>query len=98
MLDDALSAVDTETEARIQRALTAWMRGRTTFVIAQRLLSLKHADLIVVLEDGRIVERGDHSVLVGAGGTYQRVYELQLREQEEAAGAASGRAAKEVAR
>jgi ATP-binding cassette subfamily B protein len=85
VLDDALNAVDTETEARIQRSLTAWMRGRTTFVIAQRLLSLKHADQVIVLDDGRIVERGSHDELVRAGGRYQRVYELQLREQEEAA-------------
>jgi len=93
VLDDALNAVDTETEARIQRALTAWMRGRTTFVIAQRLLSLKHADQVIVLDDGRIVERGSHEELVRAGGRYQRVYELQLREQEEAAGLAASEVA-----
>ncbi len=88
VLDDALSAVDTETESRIQEALVEWMRGRTTFVIAQRLLSLQHADLVVVLDEGRIVERGSHDELVQAGGRYQRVYELQLQEQVEASDAA----------
>ncbi len=85
ILDDAMSAVDTETEHEIQTALRVVMRGRTTFVIAHRLLSLKHADQILVIESGRIVERGTHDELVAGGGLYSRIYELQLREQETAA-------------
>ncbi len=93
ILDDATSAVDTETEHQIQEALQALMRGRTTFVIAQRLLTLKRADLILVLEGGRIVERGDHAGLLAAGGLYARIYELQLRDQEHLAGLAAGEGA-----
>jgi ABC-type multidrug transport system fused ATPase/permease subunit len=59
------------------------MEGRTTFVIAQRLSTLKHADEIVVLDHGRIVERGRHDVLLHNRGLYARIYDLQLRDQEE---------------
>jgi len=82
ILDDALSAVDTETEHQIRAALAELMRGRTTFIIAQRLLTLKSADLVLVMDGGRIVERGRHEALVAAGGLYARIYELQLRDQE----------------
>lgn len=85
ILDDATSAVDTETEHLIREAMDALMRGRTTIVIAHRLLTLKHADEIIVLDDGRIEERGTHHELVTAGGLYQRIYELQLRDQEDEA-------------
>jgi ATP-binding cassette subfamily B protein len=85
ILDDAMSAVDTHTEHEIREALSALMKGRTTFIIAQRLLTLKQADQILVLEDGRIVERGRHAALVAAGGLYARIYELQLKDQEAAA-------------
>jgi ATP-binding cassette subfamily B protein len=86
ILDDATSSVDPETEHLIQAALSDLMRGRTTFVIAQRLTTLRGADMIVVMEHGRIVERGRHDDLVAAGGLYARMYELQLRPQEELAG------------
>lgn len=82
ILDDAMSAVDTETEHQIREALTELMRGRTTFIIAQRLLTLKSADLVLVMDEGRIVERGSHAELVEAGGLYARIYDLQLRDQE----------------
>jgi len=82
VLDDATSAVDTETEHEIQAALGELMRGRTTFVIAQRLLTLKRADVVLVMDDGAIVERGTHDELVAAGGLYGRIYDLQLRDQE----------------
>ncbi len=82
ILDDATSSVDTETEFLIQGALTELMLGRTTFVIAQRLLTLRNADQILVMDEGRIVERGEHAELVAAGGLYARIYELQLRDQE----------------
>ena len=72
-----------ETEYLIQQALTELMAGRTTFVIAQRLRTLKQADTILVLEDGRIVQRGTHDELVAQPGLYRRIYDLQLRDQED---------------
>jgi len=83
ILDDSTSSVDTETEHLIQQALTVLMRGRTTFVIAQRLLTLKSADQILVLERGAIVQRGRHAELLAQGGLYRQIYDLQLRDQEE---------------
>ena len=83
ILDDATSSVDMETEFLIQQALAELMAGRTTFVIAQRLRTLKQADTILVLEDGRIVQRGTHDELVAQPGLYRRIYDLQLRDQEE---------------
>ncbi len=83
MLDDATSSVDMETEYLIQEALDAVMRGRTTFVVASRLRTIKRADQILVLEHGRIIERGTHASLLALGGTYAHLYDLQLREQEE---------------
>lgn len=82
ILDDATSSVDTQTERRLQEALQHRMRGRTTFVIAQRIASVRHADLILVLEDGRIVERGAHHDLVERGGRYRQIYDLQLQGQD----------------
>ncbi len=82
ILDDSTSSVDTETEHLIQGALTGLMKGRTTFVIAQRLLTLKHADCILVLNDGCIAERGDHETLLAANGLYRQIYDLQLKDQE----------------
>lgn len=89
VLDDALSAVDTETEHLIQQALDELMHGRTTFIIAQRLLTLKGADQILVIDDGRIVERGTHEELLELGGLYWEMYDLQLRDQEEVAALAA---------
>jgi len=83
VLDDATSSVDMETEYLIQRALDVVMRGRTTFVVASRLRTVKSADQILVLEHGRVVERGTHATLLARGGAYARLYDLQLREQEE---------------
>ena len=83
ILDDSTSSVDTETEHLIQEALVGLMKGRTTFVIAQRLLTLKHADCILVLSDGRIAERGDHETLLATNGLYRQIYDLQLKDQEE---------------
>jgi ATP-binding cassette subfamily B multidrug efflux pump len=83
ILDDSTSSVDTETEYLIQQALNELMVGRTTFVIAQRLLTLKNADQILVLDDGAIVERGHHDELLLQDGLYRHLYDLQLKDQEE---------------
>ena len=86
ILDDSTSSVDTETEYLIQQALRELMKGRTTFVIAQRLQTVKDAQQIFVLDKGRIVERGTHFQLLREGKIYRQIYELQLRAQEEALG------------
>ncbi len=83
ILDDSTSSVDTETEYLIQQALQTLMEGRTTFVIAQRLLTLKNADQILVLDHGRVVERGTHDQLLQHEGLYKQIYDLQLKDQEE---------------
>ena len=83
VLDDSTSSVDMETEYLIQQALDAVMRGRTTFVVASRLRTIKSADQILVLDHGRIVERGTHETLLPLGGLYTQLYDVQLREQEE---------------
>jgi ATP-binding cassette subfamily B protein len=83
LLDDSTSSVDTETEYQIQQALTGLMEERTTFVIAHRLLTLKGADQILVLDHGSIIERGTHVELLDANGAYRELYDLQLRSQEE---------------
>ncbi len=84
IFDDSTSSVDMETEYLIQQALAELMRGRTTFVIAQRLRTVKSADAILVLDRGVVVERGTHDQLIHASGLYQKIYELELRDQEEA--------------
>jgi ATP-binding cassette subfamily B protein len=82
ILDDSTSSVDTETERMIQRALNDLMEGRTTFVIAQRLSTVRRADMILVMDQGRIVERGTHNELLAQEGLYREIYDLQLRAQE----------------
>jgi ATP-binding cassette subfamily B protein len=86
ILDDSTSSVDTETEFLIQQALRELMKGRTTFVIAQRLQTVKDAQQIFVLDKGKIVERGTHVQLLRDSKIYRQIYELQLRAQEEAQG------------
>lgn len=83
ILDDSTSSVDTQTEYLIQQALAELMRGRTTFVIAQRLSTVKRADQILVLDHGRIVQRGTHDSLLEEGGLYKEIYDLQLKDQEQ---------------
>jgi ATP-binding cassette, subfamily B, multidrug efflux pump len=84
VFDDSTSSVDMETEYLIQQALNQLMEGRTTFVIAQRLRTVKHADQILVLKDGEIVERGRHDDLLALNGLYRQIYDVELRDQEEA--------------
>ena len=83
ILDDSTSSVDVETERQIHRAMVEVMKGRTTFVIAHRLSTVREADQILVLDKGVIAERGTHEELIRQGGIYQSIYELQLRPQEE---------------
>lgn len=78
ILDEATSSVDTRTEARIQRAMDDLMRGRTSFVIAHRLSTIKNADLILVLDEGDIVEQGSHDELLARGGFYADLYNSQF--------------------
>ena len=85
ILDEATSALDTESERHIQAALDSVMRGRSTLVIAHRLSTIERADVILVMEQGRIVERGGHAELLSRNGHYARLHTLQFREANEAA-------------
>jgi ATP-binding cassette subfamily B protein len=79
ILDEATSSVDAMTEARIQRALATLVKGRTSFVVAHRLSTIRHADLVLVLDHGKIVERGTHRQLLAANGTYAELYRQFVR-------------------
>ncbi|PYS21000.1 MAG: hypothetical protein DMF72_18840 [Acidobacteria bacterium] len=83
ILDEATSALDAESEQLVQRAIANLIKDRTTIVIAHRLSTVRRADLIVVVEAGRIIEQGTHSELLARGGQYQRLYELQFADEEE---------------
>ncbi|RPI67161.1 MAG: ABC transporter ATP-binding protein [Ignavibacteriae bacterium] len=82
ILDDALSAVDTDTESRILTGLAEVMKGRTTIIISHRISALRSCDNIVVMQDGKIIEEGDHAELIAMDGKYADTYERQLLEQE----------------
>ena len=84
ILDDATSSVDTETERRIQEALRRRAGGRTTFVVSQRISSVEHADEILVVDDGRVADRGTHAELLSRPGFYRDLFDLQVRQAEEA--------------
>ena len=79
LLDEATSSLDTESESFIQESLAELLAGRTTLVIAHRLSTIQRADLILVIEDGEVVERGRHGDLMAQEGRYHRLYTLQAR-------------------
>jgi ATP-binding cassette subfamily B protein len=83
VLDEATSSVDTRTEIAIQQALLGLMKGRTSFVIAHRLSTIRNADLVLVINDGQIIERGTHASLLAERGFYHRLYMSQFRRGEQ---------------
>ena len=92
LLDEATSALDTESERQVQEALDKLLRGRTTLVIAHRLSTVVGADLIHVMQGGRVVESGSHAELLLRGGAYARLYALQFADQDAPAPVAAARA------
>ena len=82
VLDEATAHLDSESEAAVQHALKAALTGRTSLVIAHRLSTVREADQILVVDDGRIVEQGDHDELLAQGGLYAELYQTQFARQE----------------
>ena len=82
VLDEATAHLDSESEAAVQKALATALMGRTSLVIAHRLSTVREADMILVLDHGRIVQRGRHDELIGAGGLYAELYRIQFKRQE----------------
>ena len=82
VLDEATSSLDAESEREVQAALMELMKGRTTLVIAHRLSTVIEADLIHVIDNGKLVESGNHPELLSKNGTYARLYALQFKEQQ----------------
>jgi ATP-binding cassette subfamily B protein len=87
ILDEATSNLDTESEQLIQASMATLLAGRTTFVIAHRLSTIRRADMILLMEDGRVIERGAHEELMAARGTY---YDMVMRQMESAAQSGEG--------
>lgn len=80
ILDEATSSIDTRTEIRIQKAFARMMEGRTSFIVAHRLSTIRDADVILVMRDGHIVEQGDHHSLLAQGGFYAELYNSQFEQ------------------
>ena len=78
ILDEATSSIDTRTEMRIQKAFAELMRGRTSFIVAHRLSTIREADVILVMKDGHIIESGTHKDLLAKGGFYYELYNSQF--------------------
>ena len=78
ILDEATSSIDTRTEIRIQKAFAAMMEGRTSFIVAHRLSTIKNADVILVMKDGHIIEQGSHKELLAKKGFYAELYNSQF--------------------
>ena len=78
ILDEATSSIDTRTEIRIQRAFEKLMKGRTSFIVAHRLSTIKNADIILVMKDGNIIEQGNHESLLAQNGFYANLYNSQF--------------------
>jgi ATP-binding cassette, subfamily B, bacterial len=82
VLDEATAHLDSESEAAVQRALQETLSGRTSLVIAHRLSTVREADLLLVIDDGRVVEQGTHAFLLAQGGLYAELYHTQFADQE----------------
>ena len=82
ILDEATSSIDTRTEVRIQNAFNDMMKGRTSFVVAHRLSTIRSADTILVMNQGRIIERGNHETLMAQNGFYTKLYNSQFEGNE----------------
>ena len=78
ILDEATSSIDTRTEIKIQSAFAQMMKGRTSFIVAHRLSTIREADVILVMKDGHVIEQGDHDSLLDAGGFYAKLYNSQF--------------------
>ena len=78
ILDEATSSIDTRTEMKIQDAFAKMMKGRTSFIVAHRLSTIKEADVILVMNNGRIIEKGDHDTLLKSGGFYSELWNSQF--------------------
>ena len=78
ILDEATSSIDTRTEFRIQKAFLTMMQGRTSFIVAHRLSTIREADVILVMKDGKIIEQGNHDTLLAQNGFYANLYNSQF--------------------
>ena len=80
ILDEATSSIDTRTEIRIQKAFAKMMEGRTSFIVAHRLSTIRSADVILVMKDGNVIEQGDHKTLLAQNGFYANLYQSQFEQ------------------
>ena len=86
ILDEATSSIDTRTEIKIQQAFAKMMEGRTSFIVAHRLSTIKEADVILVMKDGNVIEQGNHQELLKKGGFYAELYNSQFESSNEELG------------